>query len=631
MLNLFVPFLRTVFISVLILLFLSGKTFGHQSEVSKEKNILIFFAQSPSTPAYRILLDGIRQKLDEEYGESYYLHTEYLELERFPKGEYPEERFDLYNSKYQRIKLDLLICIGVEIVPTIKNYASKQILSLPVVSVDFDLSGYGFHNEITLNDKTVTIGLKLNINRSITEILKLLPETSAIYFLCGIGKTDSIFSFMSEKEAAKLKGKMKITFFTNISMDEVLRKVRHLPENSLVILSSFTTDSRHIPYFNYESTRLISKASNAPVIAYTDMGFGVGALGGYFLSFEKVAGIAGESSIKILNGTDPKTIRIEEADYYEYAYDWRELKRLHIENSRLIPKESKVLFKETDLITTYGWQILFVLIFVILETILIVLLFRANRRQKEFMKQKAEAEILYRELIREERLLRMAELTASLSHELNQPLTAILYSAQAGKRFLKSGKLDPAQANEIFENIIEDDKRAGSIITSVRSLMKSGNRDMETFNIEEVIQDTVAIYHSEALQNKIRIKVSQHQKPIFVSGDRIQLQQVLLNLFTNAARAMKNTDTDKKIIEINQQTYHGSVTVKVRDYGTGVSADMKDKLFKPFITDHKSGLGIGLSISRSIIERHSGTIKAENMEDGGAKFSFTLKTIKRDG
>jgi signal transduction histidine kinase len=621
-------FLRTLAVSLLISLLLSSNTFGQQTDVSREKNILILFAQVPSTPAYRIILDGIRQKLDEEYGENYYLHTEYLEIERYPKGEYPKERFELYNSKYQRIKLDLLICIGVEIVPTIKKYASMQILGLPVVSVDFDLSGYGFNNEITLNDKTLAIGLKLNINRSITEILKLLPETSAIYFLCGIGKTDSIFSFMSEKEAAKLKGKMNITFFTNISMDEVLRKVRHLPENSLVILSSFTTDSRHIPYFNYESTRLISKASNAPVIAYTDMGFGVGALGGYFLSFEKVAGIAGESSIKILNGTDPKTIRIKEADYYEYAYDWRELKRLQIENSRLIPKESKVLFKEADLVTAYGWQILFVLIFVILETILIVLLFRANRRQKEFMKQKAEAEILYRELIREERLLRMAELTASLSHELNQPLTAILYSAQAGKRFLESGKLDPAQAKEIFENIIEDDKRAGSIITSVRSLMKSGNREMETFNIHEVIQDTVAIYHSEALQNNFQINVGHPEKPVFVSGDRIQLQQVLLNLFSNAARAMKNTDTDKKIIEINQQPNHGSVTVTVLDYGTGISADMKDKLFKPFITDHKNGLGIGLSISRSIIERHGGSIKAENVPGGGAKFSFTLKTIK---
>lgn len=623
-------FLRTLVVSFLISLLLSSNTFGQRTDVSREKNILILFAQAPSTPAYRIMLDGIRQKLDEEYGESYYLHTEYLEIERYPKGEYPKERFALYNSKYEQLKLDLLICVGIDIVSTLKNHASSQILNLPTVSIDIDLSGSGINKNLVLNNKTTLLGLRLNIRRTIDDALILFPGTSSIYFLCGIARTDSVFKYLSQKEAERLKGTKKVVFITNISMDDALRKVRHLPANSLVILSSFTTDSRHVPYFNYESTRLISKAANAPVIAYTDIGFGAGALGGYFLSFEKAGALAGSASIKILKGTDPKTIMFTEEDFYDHAYDWHQLKRWHIENSSLIPEGSKVLFKEEDFIALYGWQILFVLIFVIFETILIVLLVRANSRQKEFLKQKEEAEILYREMIREERLLRMAELTASLSHELNQPLTAILYSAQAGKRFIESGKLDQAQAKEIFENIIEDDKRAGSIITSVRSLMKSGNREMETFNIHEVIQDTVAIYHSEAIQNKILIKVSQPKKPVFVSGDRIQLQQVLLNLFSNAARAMKDADTVKKIIEINQQPNHGSVTVTVRDYGTGVSADMKDKLFKPFITDHKNGLGIGLSISRSIIERHGGSIKAENVPGGGAKFSFTLKTIKDD-
>jgi signal transduction histidine kinase len=622
--------LKLTLISLLTTLLLCSNAFGNQSEEVKEKNILILFAQVPSTPAYRILLDGIRQKLDEEYGENYYLHTEYLEIERYPKGDYPKERFDLYNSKYDQLKLDLLICIGIDIIATVKDLASSQILNLPTISIDIDLSGIGNNNNPVLNDKTTTLGLKLNIRRTIDDALKLFPGTSSIYFLCGVARTDSVFMYLSQKEAERLKATKKVVFITNISMDEALRKFRHLPANSLIVLSSFTTDSRHVPYFNYESTRLISKVANAPVIAYSDIGFGAGALGGYFLSFERAGTLAGITSIKILKGTEPKTIQFTEADFYDHAYDWRQLNRWHLENSSLIPGESKVLFKEEDFIASYGWQIVFVILFVILETILIVLLLRANRRQKEFLQQKAETEILYRKIIREDRLLRMVELTASLSHELNQPLTAILYSAQAGKRFLESGKLDSAQANEIFDNIIEDDKRAGSVITSVRSLMKSENREMETLNIHEVIQDTVTIYHSEALQNNIRIRVSQPEKPVFVSGDRIQLQQVLLNLFSNSARAMHSTVTDKKIIEIYQLINHGSVTVTVRDYGKGINAEIQDKLFKPFVTDHKSGLGIGLSISRSIIERHGGIIKAENIEGEGAIFSFTLKTIKKD-
>jgi C4-dicarboxylate-specific signal transduction histidine kinase len=222
----------------------------------------------------------------------------------------------------------------------------------------------------------------------------------------------------------------------------------------------------------------------------------------------------------------------------------------------------------------------------------------------------------------------MAELTASLSHELNQPLTAILYNAQAGNLFLKSGKLDEAQAREIFDNIIEDDKRAGGIISGIRNLMKSEDRENETFNLQDVIQDTINIYHSEAVQHNIQVVFSQSDYPVLVSGDRIQLQQVLLNLLSNATRAMKSTAMPQKKIEIKQRLTNGSVTVFVRDYGTGISDSIKDKLFKPFITNHNSGLGIGLSISRSIIERHHGTIKAENAEGGGAEFFFTLKIMK---
>jgi signal transduction histidine kinase len=311
-------------------------------------------------------------------------------------------------------------------------------------------------------------------------------------------------------------------------------------------------------------------------------------------------------------------------------YNWDQLKRWNLQYSKLIPPDSIFFNKEESFITKYLWQVLLLLVALGLESILILYLFRTNRRQKDFMNQKAETEILYRELIREDRLLQMAELTASLSHELNQPLTAILYSAQAGKRFLESGKLDSYQAKEIFDNIAEDGKRAGGIISSVRSLMKPETREEETFSLQDAIQDTINIYYTEALQQNIQIRYNQPVKPVLVSGDKSEIQQVLLNLLSNASRAMRDTVIENKLIEIKQQTDHSKVTVSVRDYGTGISDDIKDKLFKPFTTTHKSGLGIGLSISRSIIERHGGTIKAGNIEGGGAEFTFTLKVAENE-
>jgi two-component system sensor kinase FixL len=251
-----------------------------------------------------------------------------------------------------------------------------------------------------------------------------------------------------------------------------------------------------------------------------------------------------------------------------------------------------------------------------------------NKSQKVLAAQKSETENLHREVIREDRMSTMAELTASLSHELNQPLTAILYSAQAGKRFLESEKLDPGQAREIFDNIIEDDKRAAGLISSVRSLMKLETREKEKVNLNSLIRNTVNIFHSEAVKQNIHIIQPHHIEPVFVFGDKIQLQQVILNFMSNAALAMKKIATELKIIEIRLLPDKNFVTVSVRDSGPGIDPAIKDKLFKPFVTSRKNGFGIGLALSRSIIENHNGEIRAENIPGGGAEFSFKLAIVK---
>ena len=128
-----------------------------------------------------------------------------------------------------------------------------------------------------------------------------------------------------------------------------------------------------------------------------------------------------------------------------------------------------------------------------------------------------ETEQMHNELIRVDRMAKMTELTASLSHELNQPLTAILYSAQAGKRFLQKDKLDQSQANEIFDNIIEDDKRAGKIISSVRNLMRAENKEPEKINLNDLIQETKNIIQSEAIRKNITVNLNCPADPVYVS------------------------------------------------------------------------------------------------------------------
>ena len=332
----------------------------------------------------------------------------------------------------------------------------------------------------------------------------------------------------------------------------------------------------------------------------------------------------------MLQGTSADDIKIHYKTFYEDIYDWDELTRWGLTQSKVIPSDSIFLYRTAGFWRIYRWYIMAVFLFLISQSFLIVYLVRLTRRQKETARQKAETENIYQEMVREDRLLKMVELTASLSHELNQPLTAILYNAQAGKRFLKSGTIDPQQAEEIFDYIIEDDKRAGGIISSVKNLMKLDNRVKENLNMAELIQETVSIFKSEYIRKNVTVNVSFPAKPAWIFGEKILLQQVILNFFRNALNAMEKNASDNKFLEIDLKSTKSYVIVSVRDSGCGIDPEIKDKLFKPFVTNSKKGFGIGLALSRTIIEKHHGEIWAENRPEGGAEFCFRLKAIREE-
>jgi PAS domain S-box-containing protein len=230
-----------------------------------------------------------------------------------------------------------------------------------------------------------------------------------------------------------------------------------------------------------------------------------------------------------------------------------------------------------------------------------------------------------RELTRMERLSRMGELSASLSHELNQPLTAILSNARAALRFLQSGKLDLAELEEILQDIVKDDKRAGDIIRNLRAMVKPEEGEQELTSINDVLHETVALFRSEAIIRNVRIEtdLADALPPLHVN--KVQIQQVLINLMTNAAESMTGEESAERIIVLRTAASgEGVVKVAVRDFGSGIEEQELHKIFEPFFTTKRSGLGMGLSLSRSIIESHGGHIWAENNPDRGMTFYFDL-------
>jgi PAS domain S-box-containing protein len=251
---------------------------------------------------------------------------------------------------------------------------------------------------------------------------------------------------------------------------------------------------------------------------------------------------------------------------------------------------------------------------------------------KDITEQKraeAEAFAARKELWRTDRLLRMGELTASLAHELNQPLTSILSNARAAIRFIKSDRLDMNELTEILEDIAKDDKRAGDIIRSLRSMVRPEEGEKEVINMNDLLGDTVALFNSEAIIRNLRIEKKFEDFLPSVKVDRIQLQQVVINLLMNAAESMMDENKNRKIVIESCAADGDRVRVAIRDYGIGIDEQELSRIFEPFFTTKRTGLGMGLSLARSIIEGQAGHIWAENNPDGGATFYFELPGLKR--
>ena len=223
------------------------------------------------------------------------------------------------------------------------------------------------------------------------------------------------------------------------------------------------------------------------------------------------------------------------------------------------------------------------------------------------------------------RVSTIGELGASLAHELNQPLTGILANAQAALRLLKASPPDLAEVRRILCDIVEDDKRAGDVIRRVRGLLRKGEVPFGLLDLNGLIRDVATLLRSDALIRDIAVRLELDPHPVFVRGDGVQLQQVVLNLLLNAMEAMAACGEDRRTITVRtEHTANDNVQVSVRDAGTGLSSDTQHLIFEPFYTTKPSGVGMGLAISKSIIEAHGGRIWATDNATAGAIFCFSL-------
>ncbi len=245
-----------------------------------------------------------------------------------------------------------------------------------------------------------------------------------------------------------------------------------------------------------------------------------------------------------------------------------------------------------------------------------------SRRRSE-----VEAQRLRRDLSHVGRVSTIGELTASLAHELNQPLTAILSNAETAQGVLESPTVDLDELREILADIVEDDKRAGAVIRRLRGLLKKGSLEFTSLEVNEMVSEVARLVAGDAALRNVSVRLDMAPALPSVRGDRVQLQQVVLNLVLNGLDAMRSAPGSRTLALQTAADGPAAVRVAVRDSGIGIDEADADRIFEGFYTTKTDGLGMGLVISRSIVEAHGGRIEGRNNLEGGATFSFTLPVI----
>jgi signal transduction histidine kinase len=286
-----------------------------------------------------------------------------------------------------------------------------------------------------------------------------------------------------------------------------------------------------------------------------------------------------------------------------------------------------VRFVATPVWQTYAWPIAAALTVLAVQSVMIVALIRQRRGRRV---AEAASRSRLSEMAHMNRRVAMGELTASIAHEVNQPLAAIYSNAETAHIMLADAAPKLDQIAEILVDIKQDDKRASEVVSRIRAMLRKTEVVAAKVDLNETIAETIKLLAFDASSHSVSVRAELEPGLAPAHADRVQIQQVIVNLMLNAIEAMRDvSEASRRLLVRSRGRSDGEAEVSVSDSGAGILPELLPQLFDSFVTSKADGMGLGLSISRTIIESHRGRIWAENLPAGGAVFRFTLPLATR--
>ena len=522
---------------------------------------------------------------------------------------------------YLREPLDLIIAVGAPAASFIQRHRSELFLTIPMIFTAVDRRRVDYDH---LSENDTVVAVNHDFAAILTTILQVLPDTKTVAIVNGVSPNEVFWHEEIQRQLSPFANRVVLKWYDELPFVDILKDAAKLPPHSAILWHLMNVDAAGVSHEENESLNALASVASAPIFSYDGSFFEGALVGGPMFSVMESSAVTANVANRILSGERAGDIKTRPIEFAAPRFDWRQLQRFGISESNL-PPGSTVYFREPTIWKRYSWQIASVVAVLLIQAWLIAVLLREHRRRK-FSEVQARQRMA--ELAHVNRFSTAGELTASIAHEINQPLGAILTNAETADAILQSSNPDIAELKDIVKDILQDDRRAGEVIRRMRSLLKKAPFEVKNIDLNDLVRETVEFLSALAVARKVELVSLITPDALPILGDRIQLQQVVLNLVVNGIDAMKDTPSENRIISIRTSRVEKFAQLSVSDRGSGIPEDKLEEVFVPFFTSKAEGMGMGLSIARTIIEAHRGLISARNRDHGGATFRIRFPLVQ---
>jgi signal transduction histidine kinase len=530
----------------------------------------------------------------------------------------PERPFvDYLHALFAKQPLDLIVSIGAPAAAFVQRHRPHLFTNTPMVFAVVEQRRVS-HSTLTPNDAVVAVSN--NFIAVMENILRVLPDTKSVTIVLGASPVEQFWKEAMATELEPLANRLQFSWTNHLSFDELLKRAAALPPHSAIFWGQMSVDAAGVVHEGAAPLTRLHAVANAPIFSFADVYFGSEIVGGPLLLTADSGRLTAAVAIRILGGEKPGDINTPPVQFGRPMFDWREMQRWGISESRL-PPGSEIFFREPTAWERYRLQISAICAVVLLQGVLISWLIYEHRRRNR-------AEVLARnsmsELTHMNRVATAGELSASIAHEVNQPLTGIVARAGAARRWLTAEKPDLEKVRAALTQIETAGHRASDVVANVKSLFQRDTQDRSEIDINSLIWTVLGLVDIDLRKEQISLKTELGEQLQPILGNRVQLQQVILNLVMNAIDAMRSVPD--RVLTVTTLNERDGVHVSIADTGIGIEPSNLDEIFKPLFTTKEHGMGMGLSICRSVIESHNGRIWVSAGQERGSIFHLILPT-----